>query len=76
MFSRLLKPGADLIMATDVDALAEWMVTEAMNHPDFHWTAESKKDWKTMPQDWIETKYEAKGKAAGRQQTYLLFKRN
>ncbi len=76
LFARLLKPGADLIMTTDVDDLAAWMVTEASNHPDFLWTAKSRLDWRELPKDWIKTKYELKGKAAGRQQTYLLFKRH
>lgn len=75
VFARLLKPQGLLIMATDVDDLAEWMVTQASNHSQFKWTADSKDDWQKMPQDWIETKYEAKGKKAGRKQTYLIFQR-
>ena len=75
VFARLLKPGSHLIMTTDVDDLAEWMVTEASNHADFEWTANSKSDWETRPENWIETKYETKGKQAGRKQTYLIFKR-
>jgi tRNA (guanine-N7-)-methyltransferase len=73
-FARILKPGGHLIMATDVDDLAEWMLTEATKHPAFEWTAESADDWRRMPEDWIETRYEAKGKKAGRRQTYLTFK--
>lgn len=74
-FSRILKPGGFLIMATDVDDLAEWMATECMNHPDFEWTAQSAKDWQTPPPEWIETRYAFKGKKAGRSQTFLIFKR-
>ncbi len=76
LFAYLLKPGAPLIMTTDVDDLAEWMVTQASNHPDFAWTAKSSNDWTKPPPNWIETKYEAKGKSAGRKQTYLIFERN
>ena len=76
VFARIMKPGAQLIMTTDVDDLAEWMVTEASNHAEFSWTANSKEDWQTAPRNWIETKYEAKGKLASRKQTYLIFKRN
>ncbi|MCB9965812.1 MAG: tRNA (guanosine(46)-N7)-methyltransferase TrmB [Rhodospirillales bacterium] len=75
LFARLLKPGSLLIMTTDLDDLAEWMVTEASNHPEFVWTAASQQDWKTPPANWIETKYERKGRMAGRTQTYLLFRR-
>lgn len=76
-YFRALKPGGDLIMATDVDDLAEWMVTETMNHGGFEWQAESKNDWQTMPKDWfLKTRYAAKGEAAGRKETYLLFKKS
>lgn len=75
IFSRLLKPGSLLIMSTDVADLAEWMVTQASLHPDFEWTAQSADDWRVMPADWIPTRYEGKGKAKGRQQVYLYFRR-
>lgn len=75
-YHRILQPGGDFIMATDVDALAEWMVTETMNHGGFEWQAKSAKDWQTMPEGWhITTRYAAKGAAAGRKETYLLFKK-
>jgi tRNA (guanine-N7-)-methyltransferase len=75
VFARVLKPGGQLVMTTDVDDLAEWMVTEASRHPAFAWTAESAADWKNPPPDWIETRYEAKGAQAGRVQTYLIFRK-
>ena len=74
-FSRILKPGGLLIMSTDVDYLAEWMVTQAILHPDFTWTAQKADDWRVMPEDWIPTRYEGKGKAKGRQQVYLTFRK-
>ncbi|MFA5592192.1 MAG: tRNA (guanosine(46)-N7)-methyltransferase TrmB [Micavibrio sp.] len=75
-YHRVLKQGGDLIMATDVDDLAEWMVTETMNHGGFEWQANSSADWKTMPEGWhITTRYAAKGEAAGRRETYLLFRK-
>lgn len=72
-FSRVLQPGGRLILATDVDDLAEWMVTECMNHSAFEWTAQSSKDWKIPPAEWTETRYAFKGKQAGRRQIFLLF---
>ena len=75
-YFRALKPGGDLVMATDVDELAEWMVTETMNHGGFEWQAKCAADWQTMPESWfLRTRYEMKGEVAGRKQTYLLFKR-
>lgn len=74
-FARVMKPGGLLVMTTDVDDLAEWMVTQATAHPDFEWTAESAADWQTPPPGWLPTRYEQKGVAAGRKQSYLLFRR-
>lgn len=75
-YHRILKQGGDLVMATDVDELAEWMVTETMNHGGFEWQVKSSADWKTMPEGWmLTTRYAAKGEAAGRKETYLLFKK-
>lgn len=75
-FSRVLKPGGKLVMTTDVDELAEWMVTEATMHPAFTWTAQKADDWRAPPEDWIETRYEQKGADAGRKQSYLIFEKN
>lgn len=72
--SRVLKPGGQLLACTDVDALAEWMLTQVSNHPDFVWTANSCKDWKNQPEGWASTtRYREKGAKAGRKMTYLLF---
>ncbi|MAM33474.1 MAG: tRNA (guanosine(46)-N7)-methyltransferase TrmB [Micavibrio sp.] len=74
-FARILKPGGNLTMTTDVEELAEWMVTQASAHKDFKWCANRKTDWHNPPSGWLETRYEKKGKAAGRQQFYLLFEK-
>lgn len=74
-YHRALKPGGELIMATDVDELAEWMATETILHGGFEWQARRAADWQTMPPGWFATRYETKGQRAGRRQTYLLFKK-
>lgn len=74
-FVRVLKPGGKLIMTTDIDPLAEWMLTHAINSPALRWTAEKPEDWQTPPPDWNPTKYERKGAAKGRRQTYLVFQK-
>lgn len=74
-FARVMKTGAQIVMATDVDDLAEWMVTQCSNHPAFIWTAKNQADWKTPPPEWIETRFAFKGKQAGRHQTFLIFER-
>ncbi len=75
-FARILKPGGELIMATDVDDLAEWMITQASIHPDFEWSANSSKSWRTPPAEWLETRYAQKGRNEGRSQSFLIFRKN
>lgn len=75
VFARVLKDGGVMLQTTDVDELAEWMVTQTVNCPHFEWQAETPEDWRTAPNGWMATRYETKGKEAGRQQTYLLYKR-
>lgn len=74
-FVRVLKPGGKLVMTTDIDDLAEWMCTHAANNPDLHMTANTPRDWQTPPEGWIPTRYESKGVAKGRKQTYLVFEK-
>ena len=74
-FARVLKDGGTMVQTTDVDELAGWMVTQTVNNPDFEWQANSPKDWQTAPEGWLPTRYEQKGVAAGRKQTYLIYKR-
>lgn len=74
-FARVMKPGGSLIMTTDVDDLAEWMLTQTFTHGGFEWTAESRKDWKSPPPGWTETRYEKKGRDQGRSQSYLVFRK-
>jgi len=75
VFARVMKDGGVMLQTTDVDELAEWMVTQTVHCPDFEWTAERPQDWKTPPNGWMATRYENKGKDAGRSQTYLIYKR-
>ena len=76
LFAAKLKDDGLLIMTTDVDDLAAWMLTHAQMHPEFTWTAHTSLDWLQPPTDWITTKYERKGLEAERAMTYLVFRRN
>lgn len=73
--ARVLKPGGILLMATDVDDLAEWMAMHAAAHTGFDWDIERAQDWRTPPPEWIETRYAFKGRTAGRNQSFLRFVR-
>jgi tRNA (guanine-N7-)-methyltransferase len=73
--ARLLKPGAELRMATDHAGLAGWLVEKTYFHPAFEWTAKSAADWRTRPDDLPETKFQNKGLKAGRPTVFLNFRR-
>lgn len=67
--ARVMKPGAQLRLATDYADYATWMLERLLSHAAFKWTAKSCDDWLTPWADWIPTRYEQKA-LAGRP-TYL-----
>jgi len=69
--ARVLKPGAELRLATDVPVLEAWMRAHANASADF----EALHDSSTPPADWIPTRYEEKGRAAGREPVYFIYRR-
>jgi tRNA (guanine-N7-)-methyltransferase len=69
----LMKPGAELRLATDDPSYLPWMIELACTHPAFEWLAERPQDWRTRPADWPGTRYETK-RIAGTP-TFLRFKR-
>ena len=71
--ARVMKPGAELRIASDDAGYVDWTLERAMAHPGFVWTAERAADWKTRPQGWPQTRYEAK--ALHGPPAYLLFVR-
>jgi tRNA (guanine-N7-)-methyltransferase len=74
-FARVLKDGGTMIQTTDVAELAGWMASQTVRHPAFEWQANCQKDWETSPEGWLPTRYEMKGREAGRVQSYLVYKR-
>jgi tRNA (guanine-N7-)-methyltransferase len=69
--ARVLQSGGQLRLATDVIGLAQWMRERCNEHPDFVCLY----DGPEPPADWIPTRYEQKGRAAGREPEYLIYKR-
>lgn len=74
-FARIIKPGGQLILSTDVPYLADWMITETLLCDHFKWQANSCKDWQNKPEDWITTAYEVKGAKGAQVMSYLFFER-
>jgi tRNA (guanine-N7-)-methyltransferase len=73
--ARVLKQGGELRLATDHVDYAEWMLEHILAHNAFEWQATRHTDWKTPPEDWVETRYEHKTRAQGREPVYYLLKR-
>jgi tRNA (guanine-N7-)-methyltransferase len=71
--ARVLRPGAELRLATDSADYATWMLEHILSHAGFEWTANTPSDWLNPPPDWFSTRYEQKA-LAGRP-TYLNFRR-
>jgi len=58
--ARVMKQGAELRFASDDAPYLDWTLERLMAHPVFEWTATRSLDWKTRPDDWPQTRYEAK----------------
>jgi len=68
---RVLCPGGELRIASDITDYIAWTLIELHRHGGFEWCADSASDWRERPADWPSTRYEEKAIAAG----YLSFRR-
>jgi tRNA (guanine-N7-)-methyltransferase len=73
--ARVLRPGGELRIATDVGAYAGAILGVARCCPQLRWTAQGPQDWRLRPPDWPQTRYEAKAVAAGRRCYFFRFER-
>ena len=71
----LMRPRAELRLATDDRDYLAWILEHATAHPDFEWLARRPADWRERPADWPPTRYEEKARAAGRTPAFLRFVR-
>lgn len=74
--ARVMQPGAELRIATDIGAYLRTILLAARGHPAFDWQAEAPQDWRVRAADWPETRYEAKARREGRTSYFLRFLRN
>ncbi|MFC4175255.1 tRNA (guanine(46)-N(7))-methyltransferase TrmB [Microvirga sp. GCM10011540] len=73
--ARVMRPGAELRFASDIDNYIGWVLARALRSPDFEWTAERPDDWRKPYEGWPGTRYEAKAIREGRVPSYLTFVR-
>ena len=73
--ARLMKPGTELIFASDHMDYVAWTLGHFRRHPAFSWTARRPLDWRQRPPGWAATRYEAKALKSGVAPAYLVFRR-
>lgn len=71
--ARVLKPGGEFRVGTDDPTYREWTAIIMSEREDFTWLAECSDDWNIRPDDWIETRYNAKAVREGRPAVYFRF---
>jgi tRNA (guanine-N7-)-methyltransferase len=75
VLGRVMRSGAELRFATDIDDYAGWTLARILRSPDFVWRAAQSADWTRPWEGWQQTRYETKAKQAGRRPVYLTFLR-
>jgi len=73
--AKVLKPGAILRVATDIEDYVRQTLEQLTRHPAFDWLAETPDDWRNPWNDWHSTRYEQKALREGRKPHYLTFRR-
>ena len=72
--ARVMRPGAELRIATDIGDYARWILLAVREQHSFSWTAEGPRDWRERAADWPPTRYEQK--ALARRPALHLFPRS
>ncbi len=71
--ARVMRPGAQLRFATDIDDYAGWALARVLRSRHFIWKAKKPDDWRRPWDGFCSTRYEAKALRAGRKPIYLTF---
>jgi tRNA (guanine-N7-)-methyltransferase len=73
--ARVMRPGAELRFATDIDHNAGWTLARVLRSSDFTWAPNNAANWQTPWEGWSGTRYEAKALLEGRKPAYFTFYR-
>ena len=73
--ARIVAPGGELRLATDIADYARQMLLAIRAGQGFTWMARRPRDWRERPDGWPETRYEQKAVRAGRKRYFLRFRR-
>lgn len=75
LLARVMKPGAELRLATDIGDYARTSLLAATKCPEFRWLADGPQSWRIRAPDWPSTRYEAKALREGRRCYFFRFQR-
>jgi tRNA (guanine-N7-)-methyltransferase len=73
--ARVMRHGAELRFATDIDDNAGWTLARILRSAHFAWTPRSARDWCEPWPGWSATRYEQKAQREGRRPAYFTFSR-
>lgn len=74
-FARILRPGGELLFASDHTGYIRWTLALAADQPALRWCARRPQDWRHPPGGWIATRYQQKAQARGERCYFLRFQR-
>ncbi|OYU15476.1 MAG: tRNA (guanosine(46)-N7)-methyltransferase TrmB [Alphaproteobacteria bacterium PA4] len=75
LVARALKPGGEFRLGTDHPVYCRWALMQMGQRHDFEWLAETPADWQHRPDDWPQTRYEAKARRLGHEVWYFRYRR-
>ena len=73
---RVLKPGSEFRFASDIIHYVDWTLWRVKSHGGFTMPHTDNDDWRNRPDDWPQTRYEAKAIREGRPCHYFRFVRD
>jgi tRNA (guanine-N7-)-methyltransferase len=73
--ARIMSDGGQFMVVSDDRGFISWSLEQMAGHAEFLWRARRPADWRQPPPDWVETRYQRKAVAAGRQPIFLIFER-
>ncbi len=75
VLSEKMRPGAELLLASDDPTAKSWLLATACRDERFEWLAKGPSDWRQPPADWPGTRYMRKAEIAGRTSVWFRFRR-
>jgi tRNA (guanine-N7-)-methyltransferase len=75
LFAAKLKPGAEFRLGTDDPVYCRWSIMIMAARRDFEWLAHDADDFRQRPEDWPQTRYEAKARRKGHEVWYFRYRR-